>query len=77
MYGTRDEDKKPTPAPAQSSFMQVVPLDYTSPDVIDRRDGQQQTIPDKLRDATIQVRDRVNSMHDEYQRQKGQANVRN
>lgn len=37
-----------------------VPANYTSPDVIDRRNGQPQTIADKVRDLIIKVRDDYN-----------------
>lgn len=35
----------------------VVPPNYTSPDVIDRRSGQSPTLGDKFRDLMIKVRD--------------------
>lgn len=35
----------------------VVPPNYVSPDVIDRRDGQTPTIADRVRDLIIKVRD--------------------
>lgn len=67
MYGLRDDNKNmQQPLVAQPSapmpLSQAVPLNYTSPDVIDRRQGQPQTMADKLRDATIKARDIGNTM---------------
>ena len=38
----------------------VVPPGYTSPDVIDRREGQKPTWADRARDLIIKVRDDYN-----------------
>lgn len=52
-----------------------VPKNYTSPDVIDRRQGQKPTLTDKARDLTIKVRNDWNDMKEEERARKGDAST--
>lgn len=58
MYGLQDKNApQPLASSPPATFAQSIPLNYISPDFIDRRNGEQPTMADKLRDMSVKARD--------------------